>query len=145
MNGEIPNSENDADAIIERMRLVRTAGHDHADELHGEAKRLVDWTEYVRAKPLVSIAVASVLGFSIARSAMRTVSEPSLPDSAAKGLPIATKSIRSSLTKGLVTLALSIATSAVKNYFVTLSQRSNSEGVSNDRFRHFNTKDQKLS
>lgn len=141
MTGETPNSEHNAEAIIERMRLVRSAGHDHADELHGEAKRLFDWTEYVRAKPLVSIAVASLLGFSIVRSAMRTVSKPNLPDSMARSLPIATKSMRSTLTTGFINLAISIANSAVKNYFATLSQRNNSGGVYNDRFRQFNSKD----
>ncbi len=145
MTGETPNSDHDAEAIIERMRLVRSAGHDHADELHGEAKRLVDWTEYVRSKPLFSIALASLLGFSIVRSAMRTVSEPYLPIAMARSLPIPTKSIRSTLTTGFISLAMSIANSAVKNYFATLSQRNNSEGVYNDRFRQFNSKDQDFS
>ena len=145
MNAEITSSDSDVEALVERMRMVRATGYDHASELHGEAKRLVDWTEYVRAKPFVSIAVASLLGFSIVRSAMRVVCEPSSPVLAAKSSPNATRSIRSTLASGLVTLATSIASSAIKNYFATHAQRRIREEGSDDRFRNFNSKDQQVS
>ena len=61
--------ESDVNELLARMQKVRASGYSHAGELHGEAKRLVDWKEYVRSRPLTSIAVASLVGFSIVRSA----------------------------------------------------------------------------
>lgn len=145
MNTDRAHSQTDVEALIERMSLVRSNGYDHAIELQGEASRLIDWTEYVRAKPLASVAVASLLGFGIVRSTMRMVSEPSAPISTDRSFPVATKRMNSSLLSGFGALATSIATAAVKNYFTTLVQRNTSEESSDDRFRKFRSKEQNVS
>ena len=78
MNGT--KSAGDVDELLARMQSVRACGYYHAEVLHGEAKRLVDWKEYVRAKPLMSIAVASLVGFSIVRSTLLANSQTSPTD-----------------------------------------------------------------
>lgn len=120
--------EDDADLILKRMQAVRSAGHCHADELQGEMKRLVDWKEYVLAKPLFSVAAASVLGFALVRSTARSVSR-SVPQSQ----PILSDvtpavSLKSTIASGVLSLASTLASSAIKSYIASLSQRNKSEG-----------------
>lgn len=127
--------------IIERMRSVRMSGHDHVVELQGEAKRLVDWKEYVRAKPILSVAAASLVGFGVIRNALFVVSKP--PTSMlAMGAPLVdNKSIRSTIGSSIATLATSIVSNAVKTYIANMLQRGIATGEINDRFQHDNPKD----
>ena len=141
MNPGNSNAEDDVQMIVERMRSVRASGYEHAGELQGEAMRLVDWKEYVRAKPLVSIAAASLVGFTLVRGTIGTLTGAIEPVSAATRPPSANRSMKSTLASGALTLATSIASSAIKNYFAKLSERTNLEGGSHDRFRHVNAED----
>ena len=122
----------DVETLIERMRYVRSAGQSHASELQGEAKRLVDWKEYVLAKPIVSIAAASVLGFAIVRSTMRAISSPTPSSDDARIRPATESSVVSNVASGAMALGTSIASSAIKSYFANLVQRSLVERGSSD-------------
>ncbi len=148
MNAGNSNAEDDVQEIVERMRSVRSSGVDYAGKLHGEAMRLVDWKEYVRAKPLVSIAAASLMGFTIMRGTMRASHGSALFVSSAKQPLFAARTMKSNFASGVLAIATSIASSAMKNYFAKLSERmerSNLEGGSNDRFRHVNAKDPEVA
>jgi hypothetical protein len=59
------------------MRMVRMSGNAHAIDLQGKAKRLVDWKEYVKAKPILSVASVSLLGFGLVRNLMLAAPKPS--------------------------------------------------------------------
>jgi hypothetical protein len=134
-------TELEVDKIIERMRSVRMSGHDHVVELQGEAKRLVDWKEYVRAKPLLSVTAASLVGFGVVRNAFLVVSDPP-PSMLASGAPLVdSKSIRSTIGSSITTLATSIVSNAVKTYIANMLQRGIAKGEINDRFQHDNPKD----
>jgi len=134
-------TEVDVEQIIERMRSVRLSGHDHVVELQGEAKRLVDWKEYVRAKPLLSVAAASLVGFGVVRNAFFVVSDTP-PSMLASGAPLVdSKSIRSTIGSSITTLATSIVSNAVKTYIANMLQRGIAKGEINDRFQHDNPKD----
>lgn len=119
-------------ALIERMRYVRSAGNLHASELQGEAQRLVDWKEYVLAKPLVSIAAASVFGFALARSTMRAISRTTRSSNDSQSRPTAESSVLANVASGAMALGTSIASSALKSYFANLVQRSLVERGSSD-------------
>lgn len=131
------------DELIEQMRAVRASGHDHAGALHGEAKRLVDWKEYVRSKPLVSIAVASLVGFSFVRGAFRG-SSPSSSASKINSVVMRSSPNQVSWKSSVIALATNVATTALKHYFTTLIQRGKAEGGSNDRFRNSGSKEERV-
>jgi hypothetical protein len=46
------------------MNAIRNVSESHVAGLRDEAQRLVDWREHVRAKPLLSFAVAAYLGYA---------------------------------------------------------------------------------
>ncbi|MEI7460366.1 MAG: hypothetical protein WCK15_13220 [Pirellula sp.] len=134
-------TEVDVEQIIERMRSVRMSGHDHVVELQGEAKRLVDWKEYVRAKPILSVAAASLVGFGVIRNALFVVSKPP-PSMLAMGAPLVdNNSFRSTIGSSIATLATSIVSNAVKTYIANMLQRGIATGEINDRFQHDSPKD----
>ena len=130
----------DANLLIERMRSVRSSGRSHAFELQGEAKRLVDWKEYVLTKPLVSVAAASVFGFAIVRSTMRAITKPQARSAPIPSDPLNDRSAKSNFAGGVITLGTSIASSAIRSYFANLIQRSLSERDSSDRLHQFNSR-----
>lgn len=137
---DVAQNAKEMDLLIERMHAVRSAGHSHVDELQDEAKRLIDWKEYVLTKPLVSVVAASLMGFLIARSTSKAVLEikprrtdaDSVLNSKASGTP--------TLAGGFVNLATSIASSAVKSYVAKSLQRIISERSTSDRFQKFDSK-----
>ncbi len=142
----VPTPTDEVDEIMERMRAVRASGHDHAGALHGEAKRLVDWKEYVRSKPLISIAVATLVGFSVMRSTFGA-SSPSTTTSPSTGFqPLVTPSSSNHATwkSSVISMATNLATTALKNYFSTLLQRGKSEGGFHDRFRNSGSKEERV-
>ncbi len=141
-----PTPTDEVDELIERMRAVRASGYDHAGALHGEAKRLVDWKEYVRSKPLVSIAVASLVGFSVVRGTFRS-SSPSPSSTSAPGtnsVLMPTSSNQASWKSSVIALATNVATTAVKHYFTTLVQRGKTGGGFHDRFRNAGSKEETI-
>ncbi len=141
MSAAQSKTEVDVEQIIERMRSVRMSGHDHVVELQGEAKRLVDWKEYVRAKPLLSVAAASLVGFGVIRNALFVISKTP-PSMVATGAPLVdNKSIRSTIGSSIAVLATSIASNAAKTYIANMLQRGIAKGEINDRFQHDKPKD----
>ena len=143
----------DVSELLARMQSVRACGNYHAEELHVEAKRLVDWKEYVRSQPLMSIAVASMVGFSIVRSALGTNSQsnPPLPCSTTplenSNSSQSSQSIQprqSNWKSGAIALIASVATTVAKYYLVTLLQPRRTEGGFNDRFRNTDSKEQSI-
>ncbi len=134
----------DVNGLLERMKIVRATGYDHAGELHVEAKRLVDWKEYVRAKPLMSVAVASLVGFSIVRVTLGTSSRAI--GSTDSSIPSLERSIsrQSSWTSGAMALVTNVASTAIKHYIVSLLQTRRTEGNFNDRFRNNGTHEQNI-
>lgn len=140
----------DADELLARMQLVRESGYCHADELHSEARRLLDWREYVRSKPLMSIAVASLIGFRFVRGALRSsprlqaaipVNAAILQDSKSSQ---SSQSSQSSWKSVAFALAANVASTAAKHYLVSLIQPRRSEGGFNDRFRNSGSKEQSI-
>lgn len=123
-------SEDEADLLIERMRSVRSAGRFHVSKLQGEAKRMVDWKEYVLTKPIASVAAASILGFALIRGAVRAVPQTIPRRTLDKSEQSNEGSASSTFTSGAIALGASIASSALKSYFANLVQRSISEGSS---------------
>lgn len=129
----------EADLLIDRMRSVRSAGYAHAHELQREAKRLVDWKEYVLTKPLVSVAASTLLGFVIIRSTVRAA-RSSMPQSLdAKRNFASTASRNSTLVGSAVSFATSLATSAIKSYVASFVQGIISERSTDDRLQKFNS------
>ena len=127
MKAALSKAYTEAQEIVERMCSVRNVGYDHVVALQGEAKRLIDWKEYVRAKPILFVAVASLLGFSIVRKATQVVSKSSSPTMVVGDFTKDSKSFRSTLTSSLATLATSMASNAIKSYIVNTIQCVNSE------------------
>ncbi len=139
-----PTPTEDVDELMERMRAVRASGYDHAGSLHVDAKRLVDWKEYVRSKPLVSIAVASLVGFGVVRSTFRGTSPPT--SSSPEFYPAVTPSSSNQATwkSSAISLATNVATTALKHYFTTLIQRGKTEGGFHDRFRNSGSQEERV-
>ena len=125
----------DIELLIERMNTVRSAGYSHAEQLQGEAKRLVDWREYVLAKPISSVAFASILGFVITRSTMNSTPRPISNPLPLEKSELVNASVPASFAGGVIGLATSIASSAIKSYVANWVQARILERSSHDRLR----------
>ncbi len=141
MSSQHVQRETDIDQIIERMRLVRMSGKDHAIDLQVEAKRLVDWKEYVRSKPILSVASVSLLGFWLARNLMLAASKPSPSSSTQQSLKLEPSPLKTTLSSSIANLASTIVTNAVKTYVANLMQHGTGKGNSHDRFQQDSSKD----
>lgn len=139
MSGAAQNTK-EADLLIEQMGSVRTAGYAHVHELQKEAKRLVDWKEYVLTKPLASVAVSSLLGFVITRSIMSAATGPKPQSLDAKSSSASLVSRNSTITGEVVSFATSLATSAIKSFVASFLQGIISERSTDDRLQKFNSK-----
>lgn len=134
-------AETNADQIIERMRMVRMSGKAHAIDLQGEAKRLVDWKEYVRSKPILSVASVSLLGFGLVRSLILTASKPSPSLSTRQPTRSDTFPLKTTLSSSVANLAITFVTNAVKAYVANLMQNGKTKGNQHDRFQQESPKD----
>ena len=140
----VSTSTDDGNYLLSRMESVRASGYDHAGELHGEAKRLVDWKEYVRSKPIMSVAVASLIGFSVVRSTLGKSSQTNqVPLGTINSLESSTPS-QSTWKSGAIALVSNVATTAIKHYLASLLQRRSTEGGFNDRFRNTGSQEQNI-
>jgi len=128
-------TEDEAELLIRRMRTLRSEGHSHAGEIQEEAKRLVDWKEYVLAKPLTTVAASFLLGFVIVRSFANAKPESLSQRLNSSLLPAASGSLGSTIARGAITLATSVASSALKNYVSQFTQDFTSGREPNDRFQ----------
>jgi len=128
-------TEDEADLLIRRMRAVRSEGYSHAVEIQEEAKRLVDWKEYVLAKPLTTVAASILLGFVVVRKFARVAPESqSQRLDTSQHLPTST-SLGSTIARGAFTLATSVASTALRNYISQFTQDFTAGRKSNDRFQ----------
>lgn len=137
----------DVNELLARMQRVRACGYYHAEELHSEAKRLVDWKEYVRSKPLMSIAVASLVGFSIVRSTFGAKTQTMLQLPSRNTVLENSRSCESGQSNwknGATTLITSIASTAAKYFVMTLLQPQKTDRGSNDRFQKASSEDQSM-
>ncbi len=134
----------DVNELLSRMQSVRACGYNHATELHDEAKRLVDWKEYVRSQPLISIAAASLIGFSVVRSTLGTNSQSNPPLPSSTTALENSKSSQSSWKSGAFALVASVATTAAKYYLMTLLQPRRAKGGFNDRSCNADSKEQSI-
>ena len=145
MKAALSKAEAEAEQIVERMRSVRAEGYDHVVALQSEAKRLVDWKEYARAKPILFVAAASLLGFGLVRKTAQVVLKPDSRTLIGENSLNDPRSFRSTLTSSMATLATSMVSNAIKSYIANMMQRANSEGNSNDRLRNNGSKDDQFS
>lgn len=103
--------DNDGDRIIARMSAIRAASHHHVEELHHEATRLVDWREYVRARPTLAIAAAAGVGFMLTvgwrKKTTQVIVERSAP---------AIRPRRTGFRAGALSLVGSLAGSMLRQY-----------------------------
>lgn len=60
------------DLLAARMHAIREVGQGHAEELHQEVKRAADWREHAKANPLLTTAVAGIVGFVVVRTLVQT-------------------------------------------------------------------------
>jgi len=139
MESAIQKENCELEQIIERMQSLRASGYVHVVELQEDAKRLVDWKEYVRSKPILSVAAASLVGFLLMKQTAHAVTK-STTIATLKDRGSGKGSFQSSLSSSIGTLATNVISSAIKNYIATMLQRGNSEGDVNDRFHHNTSK-----
>ena len=134
-------AETDTDQIIERMRTVRMSGKAHATDLQRKAKRLVDWKEYVKAKPILSVASVSLLGFGLVRNLMVAASKPSPSSPTRQPARSDASPLKTTLSSSVANLAITVVTNAVKTYVANLMQHGTGKGNSHDRFQQESSKD----
>jgi hypothetical protein len=128
MNAGLNHSSPDADQIVHQMQLARSAGREQIAELHVEAKRLLDWKEYVRSMPILTVAAASLFGYGVVRNAALVFQRTNSPALNVDNAISSTKTLQSTLTASLSTLAMSILSNAVRSYLRKLTQSRNLDG-----------------
>ncbi len=139
MSRKNSQSEMEADQIVDRMHSLRKSGYKQVVTLRGDAKRLVDWKEYVGAKPILSVAAASLLGFGVARKLGLMFSRTPRTTPSYRQASVNSSSIGSTIGSSIATLATTIATNAVRSY-VTNLMSGTAKGDVHDRFQHDTSK-----
>tara|TARA_R110002095_G_scaffold196511_1_gene175409 strand:- start:2 stop:376 length:375 start_codon:yes stop_codon:yes gene_type:complete len=104
------------DWLVARMNAIRNEGEVHVSELHDEADRLTDWREYVRANPLASFAIASAVGYSVVSSVSGRGSASKVSRKPSSEAVPADTVASMGITSGLMALAGSLASTAVRQY-----------------------------
>ena len=137
--------EHEANCLIERMRTVRSAGYSHAGEIQEEAKRLVDWKEYVLAKPLTSVTATFLTGFVIVRGLTRIARESSSLTLNSKPNFLTSGSLGSTIARSAMTLATTVASSAVRNYISKFTHDITYGRESNDRSNELQSQDKNVN
>jgi hypothetical protein len=118
----------DAEQIVDQMRLARSAGGEQVVELRMEAKRLFDWSEYVRAMPILSMGAASLIGFSVVSKVTAFIQRSNPPEFKGNRATGNTQSLRATMVASLSTLAMSVVSNAIKSYLGKLTQRKDPDG-----------------
>jgi len=54
------------------MHALRSTGDRDVRQLQNEMERVVDWREHVRARPVLSVAAAAIVGFTVVRAVFAT-------------------------------------------------------------------------
>lgn len=107
MNHQAPKDD-DGNQLVSRMRDIRHVSRIHVADLQDEAQRLGDWREYVRARPLLSVAAAAAVGFVLTSRA----SSSKAPQAETAGSPPA----RVGVASGVLAFAASLAGNAVREF-----------------------------
>jgi len=137
---KLNNPTSKPEEIVDRMRQVRSSGLEHAGQLHVDARQLVDWKSYARARPLISVAVVSLIGFgafrkwAVAGPSKSTLTTPSKqPTSPGIQIP---KGWRSSA----IAVISQIAQATLKKHLLNLVQREIFERNFHDQSANSNAK-----
>jgi hypothetical protein len=110
--------EEDAESIQNLMESIRRRRGKRVSDLETEAHRLVDWKEYVRTAPLMSLIASAATGFLVFNTFVRPPSSSiARTDAPLSGnSPIQAKTTNRSKIPWLVSLAMPIITDAAKKY-----------------------------
>ena len=132
------NSEKfSVDQIIQRMSEVRDSGQASVRNIQHEAKRLVDWKEHVKARPLTAVSLCSLAGFLFVHkfAKVRHSRFPSsAPDSTSKETFGASVAIpRTSWMNPLIQSTREVVIAGAKNALLTAVKKFLVEGLSHDR------------
>ena len=99
------------ESLIEQMNRIRNVSEIHVADMHHEAGRLVDWREHVRSRPLVSVAAAVMVGFSLIHRSRSSNTHTDRKLDAGGSTPV-----QASVATGVMSFAGALVSSMVKNY-----------------------------
>lgn len=114
----------------------------HVGDLQVEAKKLSDWREYVRSWPLMSVAIATTVGFSAARNAANAVAQNGVTGPKPIFLASTTSPKGAHWTSPVYDLAKGLVLSSIKQYLSVLVQRLATQEDTHDRLRNGTTTQQ---
>lgn len=129
----LKKSTSKTDAIVERMRQIRSSGLEDAVQLHEDAKRLVDWKSYVRTKPFLSIAVAALIGFAAFRKGVVAGQTKSTGGASLPQPTYARLHIPNAWRSRAIAVVSQFVAGTLKKYLLNLVQREVLERTSHDR------------
>lgn len=121
----------DGEVLIERMNDIRNLSEQHVSALHHEAHRVTDWREHVRSKPLIAVAAAAVVGYSLFSGARgsKKHSTTNTTDEERDDEVVA----KTSVASGMMAFVGSLASAAVRSYATNYFRRQ-FQGSSHDRY-----------
>ncbi len=122
-------SDVEAESIQSLMKAVRDKRSKRVFDLQTEAHRFVDWKEYVRTAPIISLIGSSAAGFLVVNGLRNSLPPATLPRE--NLAPTQANVATASKMQWLVSLAMPILTNTAKKYIAqTLS--SILQGTSNE-------------
>jgi hypothetical protein len=112
----------ETEQLVSRMNAIRNVSEAHVADLHQQAQRLGDWREYVRAQPVLSVAVAACVGFVLIRNVRGvktcTSHTPRGTDRDAKPDEVNMTAAKLGVSSGLMAFAGSLASAAARQYLM---------------------------
>lgn len=137
--------QQDGDDLVGMMNQIRNDSEQDVVRLHQQARRMVNWREYVRSRPVVAVGVTMVAGYVLLHRSSRkrskrsrhsdqprVVEQPQVVDSKAKVA-------RTSIASGAMALLGSLASQGIKYY--ALKQLRSSMGFNDDQSKPVNWSD----
>lgn len=107
---------NDAsEAIISRMRELRSTGVRDVHQLHAQVERVTDWREHVRAHPTASVVAASIIGFTLVRTITNSDRPPQQIVYSSAPMPASVAKPKSAMT-GMLSVAGGMAASMARQW-----------------------------
>ncbi len=133
MSNEVANSQ----SIVLRMQDVREEGSVCAENMQYEAKRLVDWREHVKARPLLAVSFCSVVGFVLVRTISRSIrpvtAVPHRQDQRAQMSAPVQEPLQAHWTAPLAQTTKELVATAAKNLLSAAIKKYVVEGFRHDR------------
>jgi len=108
------NAEGEAESIQGLMKAIRDKRSKRVFDLQTEVHRFVDWKEYVRTAPIISLIGSSAAGFLVVNSLQRSL--PGTTLARETSAPTQAKVATTSKMQWLVSLAMPIVTNTAKKY-----------------------------